>query len=69
MVVLPLVLWLLYAVLSFPWFGTAHPDIREPFSLGVLLLTLSLFALRPLRGRESAILIGMIFLVGTIESL
>lgn len=69
MVVLPLILWLLYAVLSFPWFGTAHADIREPFSLGVLLLTLSLFAFRPLRGRESAILIGMIFLVGTIESL
>ena len=69
MVVLPLILWLFYSVLSFPWFGTAHADIREPFSLGVLLLTLSLFAFRPLRGRESAILIGMIFLVGTIESL
>lgn len=69
LLMLPLSLWLFYSASSFPWFETAHPDIREPFSLGVLLLTLSLFAFRPLRGRESAILIGMIFLVGTIESL
>ena len=68
-VILPLILWLLYSVPSFPWFETTHADIREPFSLGVLLLMLALFAFRPLKDRESNLLIGIIFLVGAVEGL